>query len=172
MIPSKDAPVVSSRRLPSSGQLIRATSVSALCLAPVFVEHRTYYWCRYLLLRRFLCPVAWPRHVTTLGPDFYVGSSMMCSRDSALGAWSLVASHFERCLALAEEYLFVVRDAMMISLSRGFAVSARWPFFRRALTFEVYLRMDHGRSYDKQGAVRCVEAYKTLVTEVLLTLAE
>ena len=167
MVLARDTPIVRSRRLPSCGRLIRATIVSPLRLAPVFVEHKIYCWCRYLLLRRFLSPVVWPRYVMTLSPDFYVGSSIMCSRRSALRTWSLVASHVERCIALAREYPFVVRDTMIISLGRVFAMTARWPVLQRALMFEVSFRIDDGPSYDKLAALRCVEAYKTVATEVL-----
>ena len=172
MTPCHDTPTVCSRRLSSRGRLVRGTSIAVPGLAPVFVEHRTFFWCRYLLLRRFARPVAWPRRLVTLGPDFYVGSSLMDSRDSALKTWLLVASHFERGIALAEEYPFVVRDAMMISLSRGLTVTARWPRIRHVMMCEVYLPIDHGPSYDRQEASRCVEEYKTLVKQVLCSLAE
>ncbi len=172
MTPCRDTPTVCSCRLSSRGRLVRGTSVSVPGLVPVFVEHRIFFWCRYFLLRRFARPVTWPRRLATLGPDFYVGSSLMDSRDSALETWSLVASHFERGIALAEEYPFVVRDAMMISLSRGLTVTARWPGVRHMMMCEVYLRIDHGPSYDRQEVSKCVGEYKTLVEQVLCSLAE
>ncbi len=169
-MPSKEQPVIGSRRLPSCGTVIYGTSTCSLCPAPLYIEHRAYYWPRYLLLRRFGQPVTWPRRLLNLGNGFYVGSSIVWSRDSALEAWSRVAPHFERGIELAGEHAFVVRDATMISLKRGFTLVARRLAPRRAVVCEVYLRMDYGRSYSKREALQCVESYETLVKQIFCSL--